>query len=161
MSVRRCLRCHNWSKCSGYSYFTPGEVDGHWCWSQVVFLVLARDCLFDMSWPQEPSDYIEQGKSTVRASATFEGSLAVVCGEFNRRWARLIRSKQARRDVGTLDHELAGGLELRALSPAARSVVEYLIKPHWMLYHDWLNQRWGRNEGSSTQKIMPIAPFRA
>ena len=112
-----------------------------------------REWILDFTWPQEPSDYVEQGKSQVRASATFEGSVAVVCGEFTRRWNHLLESPSVEKDIGILDSEIHAGVGLRLLSPPARSVVEYLIKPRKMLYHDWVNQRWRRNEARSTQKL--------
>jgi len=156
LSVRRCPQCHDWSKCTGYSYFTPSEVDGHWCWHQVIFLLLARECLALFTWPTEPSDYVSQGKGAIKAAASFEGSLAVVCGEFNRRWANFTKSDQASKDIGTLDAEIFAGLNLRTLSPAARSVVAYFIKPRRMLYHDWINQQWRRNEAPSNQSLLVI-----
>ncbi len=151
MSIRRCLRCHDWSKCAGYTYFLPAEVDGHWCWHQVIFLIMARDCILDMSWPAEPSDYVDQGKHRIRAAAPFEGSLAVVCGQFSRRWRHLILSDDARKDIGTLEHEVANGWELWRLCPVDRSIVYYLLKPRRMLYHDWASQQDRRNEGSGIQ----------
>ncbi len=153
MSIRRCNACHSWSHCAGYQYFDPGEVDGRWCWHQVMFLIWTREWILRFEWPQEPSDYVEQGKSQVRASAAFEGSVAVVCGEFTRRWQYFNKSWSADKDVGILDHEIAAGLGLRLLSPPARSVVEYFIKPHKMFYHDWVNQRWRRGEAPRLQKI--------
>lgn len=142
MSSRNCYACREWNKCpGGYDYYYPSEIDGHFCWHQIVWLILCRDNILLYSWPSEPSGYIDQpGKPQPASHAPFEGSLALVCGLFSVRWVGLIKCSKGRENVLLLEKEMLQNRKFNQLSDEARSVVWYLIKDRRQDYTHWMNQ---------------------
>jgi hypothetical protein len=142
MSIRNCHECRDWTKCSGYSYFVPSEIDDRYCWSQVMFLVLAREQLACMAWPEETSGYVDQpGKPQPASHAPFEGSTAIVCVVFGKRLSMVEVSSIGREHLAKLDKELLQGRKFSQLGWEASQVVQYLIKTRREAYRLWLKGR--------------------
>lgn len=139
MSIRRCHDCDDWGKCSGYGWYAPGDI--RFCFHQILWLVSARDSMFSMAWPQEPSGYIDQpSKPQPKSHAAFE-DVSIVAVPFVKRWLMVECCRVGKRHTRLLEEELRQNRGFNQLSWEAQQIVYYLLKPRKEIYRLWLKGR--------------------